>query len=68
MVAVMRWFTRFENPDGLLVDVPYWSFIDWGESPSGPALDVSRGGMVTPLNALYLAETGQRGREAGPAG
>ena len=54
MVAVMRWFTRFENPDGLLVDVPYWSFIDWGESPSGPALDVSRGGMVTPLNALYL--------------
>lgn len=61
MVAVMRWFTRFEGRDGLLEDVPYWSFIDWGEAPSGPAPDVSRGGMVTPLNALYL---GARARMA----
>lgn len=61
MVAVMRWFTRFEGRDGLLHDVPYWSFIDWGEAPSGPAPDVSRGGTVTALNALYL---GARARMA----
>lgn len=54
MVAVMRWFTRFENAGGQLENVPYWSFIDWGETPGGPALDVSRGGIVTSLNALYL--------------
>ncbi len=54
MVAVMRWFTRFTREDGLLADVPHWTFIDWGETPGGPALDVSRRGMVTPLNALYL--------------
>lgn len=61
MVAVMRWFTRFEGGDGLLHGVPYWSFIDWGEAPSGRAPDVSRGGTVTPLNALYL---GARARMA----
>jgi len=54
MVAVMRWFTRFENAAGQLENVPYWSFIDWGETPGGPALDVTRGGIVTALNALYL--------------
>jgi alpha-L-rhamnosidase len=64
MVAVMRWFTRFERNDGLLHNVPYWSFIDWGEAPSGPSLDVSRGGMVTALNALYH---GARSRMAGLA-
>lgn len=64
MVAVMRWFTRFERNDGLLHNVPYWSFIDWGEAPSGPSLDVSRGGMVTALNALYLEA---RARMAGLA-
>jgi hypothetical protein len=64
MVAVMRWFTRFERDDGLLYDVPYWSFIDWGEAPSGPSPDVSRGGMVTALNALHL---GARSRMAGLA-
>lgn len=52
--AVMRWFGRFENADGLLEDVPYWSFLDWGEAPDGPGLDVARRGVVTGLNALYI--------------
>lgn len=54
MMLALRWFSAYENKDGLLEDVPYWSFIDWGEGPEGPVLDDRRGGIVTPLNLQYL--------------
>lgn len=53
VVQALRWFTAYLNDDGLLEQVPYWSFIDWGELPNGPAPDVSRGGIVTALNLQY---------------
>src|SRR5579862_4559638 len=27
--SVLGWFARYEQPDGLLHEVPWWSFIDW---------------------------------------
>lgn len=54
LISAMRWFTAWENKNGLLEDVPYWSFIDWGEGPAGPKLDVQRQGIVTTLNLQYL--------------
>lgn len=50
----LRWFSRFENHAGLLENVLHWSYIDMGETPSGPSLDTNRGGIVTGLNLLYL--------------
>jgi alpha-L-rhamnosidase len=54
IVQALRWFTAFENTAGLLSDVPYWSYIDLGESPSGVRLDSGRGGAITALNLQYL--------------
>lgn len=54
LVLALRWFSAYENEHGLLEDVPYWSFIDWGEGPEGPVLDDQRGGIITPLNLQYL--------------
>jgi alpha-L-rhamnosidase len=52
IVHALRWFTAFENAQGLLQDVPYWMFIDWGDPPNVP--DVGRGGIITPLNCQYV--------------
>ncbi|MDR6555071.1 alpha-L-rhamnosidase N-terminal domain-containing protein [Paenibacillus qinlingensis] len=54
VVLALRWFSAYENEYGLLADVPYWSFTDWGERPDGPVPDDQRGGMITPLNLQYL--------------
>ncbi|MFC3800267.1 family 78 glycoside hydrolase catalytic domain [Cohnella sp. GCM10012308] len=54
IVQALRWFSGFENKEGLLEDVPYWSYIDAGEAPLGRWPDVERGGIVTALNLLYL--------------
>lgn len=54
IVQALRWFSGFENEEGLLVDVPYWAYVDAGEAPLGRWPDVERGGIVTALNLLYL--------------
>ena len=54
IVLALRWFTAFENADGLLGDLPHWAFIDWGDHPNGPGMDVENAGIVTPLNLMYL--------------
>ncbi|MFD2332880.1 family 78 glycoside hydrolase catalytic domain [Cohnella sp. GCM10020058] len=54
IVQALRWFSGFENEQGLLEDVPYWAYIDAGEAPLGRWPDVERGGIVTALNLLYL--------------
>lgn len=54
IVNAIRWFTAYLNGQGLLEHVPYWSFIDWGELPNGPAPDVGRGGVLTALNLQFL--------------
>jgi alpha-L-rhamnosidase len=42
---LMRWFERFVDDNGLLIDVPGWLFIDWA--------DLEKHGNVTALNCLY---------------
>lgn len=35
--GILHWFGEYEQPDGLLHEVPWWSFIDWvvkGETPT----------------------------------
>ncbi|KRE57995.1 family 78 glycoside hydrolase catalytic domain [Paenibacillus sp. Soil750] len=54
LVGALRWFSTYENEDGLLEDVPYWAFIDWAEGPDGPLLDDQRGGIITSLNLQYV--------------
>ncbi|NIK67042.1 family 78 glycoside hydrolase catalytic domain [Paenibacillus sp. BK720] len=54
IVQALRWFSGFENREGLLENVPYWAYIDAGEAPLGRWPDVERGGIVTSLNLLYL--------------
>ncbi len=48
----LRWFTKHEEPDGLLTDVPGWLFIDWGHGDK--FMDVRRGGKVAALNFQYI--------------
>lgn len=54
LVLAARWFTAFLNTQHLLENVPYWPFIDWGESPFGLGPDDQRGGVVTALNIAYV--------------
>ncbi|MDR2673460.1 MAG: family 78 glycoside hydrolase catalytic domain, partial [Opitutaceae bacterium] len=54
IIMALRWFTRYENGDGLLENVPFWSYIDLGGYPEKPGLDINRGGILTALNLLYL--------------
>lgn len=54
IVQALRWFSGFENKEGLLENVPYWAYVDAGEAPISRWPDVARGGIVTSLNLLYL--------------
>ncbi|OAM90287.1 glycoside hydrolase family 78 protein [Termitidicoccus mucosus] len=54
IIMALRWFTRYENKDGLLENVPFWSYIDLGGYPEKPGLDINRGGILTALNLLFL--------------
>jgi hypothetical protein len=54
IIMALRWFTRYENKDGLLENVPFWPYIDLGGYPEKPGLDINRGGILTALNLLYL--------------
>ncbi len=54
IIMALRWFTRYENKDGLLENVPFWSYIDLGGYPEKPGLDINRGGVLTALNLLCL--------------
>lgn len=42
---LLKWFSGFEDQDGLLFDVPGWVFIDWA--------DIDKRDNVTALNCLY---------------
>ncbi len=47
---MLWWFTGYENSDGLLENLPYWAFVDWGGLSFNPA---ESEGMITPVNLLY---------------
>lgn len=52
--STLDWFHGFQQPDGLLREVPGWSFVDWikAEDRSYPSYDTNHESCVTSL--LYL--------------
>ncbi|WP_348261730.1 alpha-L-rhamnosidase C-terminal domain-containing protein [Telmatobacter sp. DSM 110680] len=49
---VLTWYAKYENPDGLLRELPWWSFIDWVPSGEIPTYDEHRESCVTSLQYL----------------
>lgn len=50
--SVLHWFAGYEQPDGLLRQVPWWSFIDWVPSGETPTYDAKGESCVTTLEYL----------------
>jgi hypothetical protein len=49
---VLGWFAQYEAPDGLLRQLPWWSFIDWVPSGEIPTYDTHGESCVTTLQYL----------------
>jgi alpha-L-rhamnosidase len=49
---VLGWFAKYEQPDGLLAELPWWSFIDWVPSGEIPTYDKQGESCVTTLQYL----------------
>ena len=51
--TVLNWFANYEQPDGLLKELPWWSFIDWvSDRQEIPTYDSNRESCVTTLEYL----------------
>jgi hypothetical protein len=50
--AVLGWYAGHERPDGLLEQLPWWSFIDWVSSGEIPTYDTHNESCVTTLEYL----------------
>jgi alpha-L-rhamnosidase len=50
--TVLDWFAHQENPDGLLHELPWWSFIDWVSSGEIPTYGANHESCVTTLQYL----------------
>ncbi len=50
--AVLGWFGQYEQPDGLLRELPWWSFIDWVPSGEIPTYGSRGQSCVTTLQYL----------------
>jgi alpha-L-rhamnosidase len=51
--AVLDWFSDYEQPDGLLRELPWWSFIDWvADKQQIPTYDARHESCVTTLEYL----------------
>jgi hypothetical protein len=50
--AVLGWFANYEQPDGLLRRLPWWSFIDWVSSGEIPTYDARGESCMTTLQYL----------------
>jgi alpha-L-rhamnosidase len=55
--AVLEWFAKYEQPDGLLSKLPWWSFIDWVSSGETPTYDAHGESCITTLE--YLGALGE---------
>lgn len=53
VISGMRWFSGFENADGLLENVPYWQYYDMSKDENGNNADFSRGGINGLINMMY---------------
>jgi hypothetical protein len=54
--TVLNWFSNYEQPDGLLRKLPWWSFIDWVPSGEIPTYDAKGESCVTTLQYLGAIE------------
>lgn len=50
--TVLHWFAQYEQPDGLLRELPWWSFIDWVSTGKIPTYDSHGQSCVTTLQYL----------------
>jgi hypothetical protein len=50
--SVLNWFAQYEQPDGLLKKVPWWSFIDWVSKGEIPTYSANGESCVTTLEYL----------------
>jgi hypothetical protein len=50
--TVLDWFSRQENPDGLLHAMPWWSFIDWVSKGEIPTYSANHESCATTLEYL----------------
>ncbi len=50
--AVLDWFALYQQPDGLLRRLPWWSFIDWVPSGAIPTYAANGESCVTSLQYL----------------
>jgi hypothetical protein len=50
--TVLDWFAHYERPDGLLRELPWWSFIDWVSSGTIPTYGPHGESCVTTLQYL----------------
>ncbi len=54
--TVMDWFAGYEQPDGLLKKLPWWSFIDWVPAGTIPTYDAKGESCMTTLEYLGALE------------
>jgi len=54
--TVLDWFARYEQPDGLLRKLPWWSFIDWVPKGQTPTYDAQGESCMTTLQYLGALE------------
>lgn len=54
ILSAMRWFSGYENGDGLLENVPYWQYYDMSKSAGGKNADFYRGGINGLINMMYI--------------
>ena len=51
--AILDWYSHYEQPDGLLRQTPWWSFVDWvSEHQTIPTYDANGESCVTSLHYL----------------
>jgi hypothetical protein len=50
--TILNWFSKYEQPDGLLHEVPWWSFIDWVPTGEIPTYAANGESCVTTLEYL----------------
>jgi len=49
---VLTWFAKYERTDGLLSELPWWSFIDWVVKGEIPSYDSNHESCMTSLQYL----------------
>jgi hypothetical protein len=55
--GVLDWFAQFQQPDGLLHELPFWSFLDWISTGTMPSYDKYSESCIGTLG--YLGALGE---------